>query len=118
MRKSKRWRARVRLRAAPPSTSRWSRARTTARRRLAPTPRQRARNDAILIGVGTAIADDPELTCRLPGMEALSPVRVVLDRRLRLPPSGKLAASARRTPVWLFSDQAAGPSEMALLAAQ
>ena len=36
---------------------------------------QRAHSDAILIGIGTALADDPELTCRLPGMEKLSPVR-------------------------------------------
>src|SRR6201987_2258696 len=38
--------------------------------------RMRAMNDAILIGIGTARADDPQLTCRLPGLEARSPVRV------------------------------------------
>src|SRR5262249_6908055 len=44
--------------------------------------RMRAMNDAILIGIGTAIADDPQLTCRLPGLEKQSPVRAVLDANL------------------------------------
>lgn len=79
---------------------------------------QRAQSDAILIGVGTAISDDPELTCRLPGMERLSPVRVVLDRHLRLPASSKLARSARATPLWLFAEPAAQPSAAAMLSAQ
>jgi diaminohydroxyphosphoribosylaminopyrimidine deaminase / 5-amino-6-(5-phosphoribosylamino)uracil reductase len=69
--------------------------------------RMRAMNDAILIGIGTALADDPQLTCRLPGMEKFSPVRVVLDTQLRLPPGGALASSARSTPVWVVADPAA-----------
>ncbi len=78
---------------------------------------QRAQNDAILIGIETALADDPELTCRLPGMAKLSPVRVVLDRHLRLPPSSRLARSARATPLWLFAESSGEPSEAALLRA-
>ena len=63
----------------------------------------RAQSDAIMIGVGTALADDPMLTCRLSGMAGLSPVRIVLDSALRLPPSSRLARSAREVPVWVMT---------------
>ncbi len=62
----------------------------------------RAQNDAIMIGIGTVLADDPLLTCRLPGMEKDSPVRIVLDGGLHLPPSSRLAKTARQTPVWVI----------------
>lgn len=61
----------------------------------------RARSDVILIGVGTAINDDPDLTCRLPGLEDRSPVRLVLDTQLRLPLGSRLAKTAREVPVWI-----------------
>jgi diaminohydroxyphosphoribosylaminopyrimidine deaminase/5-amino-6-(5-phosphoribosylamino)uracil reductase len=78
----------------------------------------RARSDAILIGIGTALADDPLLTCRLPGMEDLSPVRVVLDRALRLSGDSRLVHSARQHPLWVMtSDLADAPAAAKLGAA-
>ena len=67
----------------------------------------RAMNDALLTGIGTVLADDPLLTCRLPGMSDRSPVRVVLDRQLRLSPDSRLAATARETPLWILTGEAA-----------
>jgi diaminohydroxyphosphoribosylaminopyrimidine deaminase/5-amino-6-(5-phosphoribosylamino)uracil reductase len=74
----------------------------------------RAHSDAIMIGIGTALADDPTLTCRLPGMVGMSPVRVVLDTRLRLPVDSRLVQTARQTPLWIIAN--APTSEAALRA--
>ena len=63
----------------------------------------RAAHDAILVGTDTAIADDPQLTCRLPGLERRSPLRVVIDRQLRIPAAAKLFTTARQTPTWVLT---------------
>ncbi|HEY3641921.1 MAG TPA: bifunctional diaminohydroxyphosphoribosylaminopyrimidine deaminase/5-amino-6-(5-phosphoribosylamino)uracil reductase RibD [Xanthobacteraceae bacterium] len=77
----------------------------------------RAMSDAVLTGVGTALADDPLLTCRLPGMADRSPVRVVLDSKLRLRLDSRLVATARDTPLWVVTgDWATGDREQALRA--
>src|SRR5207302_1140860 len=67
----------------------------------------RAMNDAVLTGIGTVLADDPLLTCRLPGMADRSPVRVVLDGQLRLGLSSRLVATARETPLWVVTSEPA-----------
>ncbi len=63
----------------------------------------RAEADAILIGIGTALEDDPALTVRLPGLESRSPSRIVLDKEIRLPETSKLVASADRVPLYIAS---------------
>ncbi|HRN85481.1 MAG TPA: bifunctional diaminohydroxyphosphoribosylaminopyrimidine deaminase/5-amino-6-(5-phosphoribosylamino)uracil reductase RibD [Hyphomicrobium sp.] len=63
----------------------------------------RAEADAILVGGATARDDDPELTCRLPGLAPRSPIRVVLSRTLDLSPRLKLVRTAGEMPVWVLT---------------
>jgi diaminohydroxyphosphoribosylaminopyrimidine deaminase/5-amino-6-(5-phosphoribosylamino)uracil reductase len=69
----------------------------------------RAESDAILVGIGTVLSDDPHLTCRLPGMMEWSPVRVILDARLRIPLATSIVGTARETPTWVFATPNASP---------
>lgn len=62
----------------------------------------RGRHDAILVGVGTVLADDPDLTCRLPGFRPTPIVRVVADSHLRTSLTARLVTSARDTPTWML----------------
>lgn len=65
--------------------------------------RLRAAHDAVLIGIETALADDPELTVRLPGYNGRQPARVVLDSRQRLTAGCRLVATAHETPTYVIA---------------
>ncbi|RUW18407.1 bifunctional diaminohydroxyphosphoribosylaminopyrimidine deaminase/5-amino-6-(5-phosphoribosylamino)uracil reductase RibD [Mesorhizobium sp. M4B.F.Ca.ET.215.01.1.1] len=75
----------------------------------------RAEADGILIGIGTALEDDPALTVRLPGLENRSPARIVLDRQIRLPDTSKLVSGVDRVPLYLAACLEADPQRRATL---
>lgn len=79
---------------------------------------QRAHHDAIMLGIGSVLADDPLLTVRLPGMAGRSPIRVILDSQLRLPLTSQLVRTAAEVPVWVLAAETAPvAAETALVAA-
>jgi len=67
----------------------------------------RANHDAIVIGTRTAVLDDPSLTCRLPGLDQSSPVRIVVDSKLSIPPGHRLITSASDTATWIYTTERA-----------
>jgi len=78
--------------------------------------RMRADHDAILVGIGTMQADDPQLTCRLDGMADRSPVRVVLDTQARLSPGARMVETLDIAPVWVVVGESAPAKRTARLA--
>ncbi len=73
----------------------------------------RARHDAILVGSGTVLADDPDLTCRIPGMERVPMLRVVADARLRTPKASRLVQGAELAPVLIITAPGHSPAAQA-----
>jgi diaminohydroxyphosphoribosylaminopyrimidine deaminase/5-amino-6-(5-phosphoribosylamino)uracil reductase len=63
----------------------------------------RASHDAVMVGIGTALVDDPELVCRLPGLPLRPTVRIVVDSALRLPVASRLVQGAARAPLWIVA---------------
>jgi diaminohydroxyphosphoribosylaminopyrimidine deaminase/5-amino-6-(5-phosphoribosylamino)uracil reductase len=78
----------------------------------------RAMHDAIMVGIETALADDPLLTVRLPGLEHRRPLRVVLDARLRLPLRSRLVVTAQDWRTLVIAGETASAEKQQLLEAQ
>ena len=75
----------------------------------------RAQHDAIMVGIDTVIHDDPQLSCRLPGLEDRSPVRIVLDSKLRIAISSQLVLTAKTVPTWVVTREDSDADAMARL---
>lgn len=75
----------------------------------------RAQSDAIVVGIATALIDNPMLDCRLPGLEARSPIRIVLDSHLQISLSSRLVLSAKNIPLWIVCNTQADIDKQNLL---
>ena len=73
----------------------------------------RGNHDAIMVGVGTILADDPELTCRLEGYRATKLTRIIVDSHLRTPLTSRLLVSAAESPIWILHRDGADPARLA-----
>jgi diaminohydroxyphosphoribosylaminopyrimidine deaminase/5-amino-6-(5-phosphoribosylamino)uracil reductase len=62
-----------------------------------------------MVGANTVLADDPQLTCRLAGLEGRRPVRIVVDGRLRVPLTARLVAEAEAAPTWIIARAGVDP---------
>jgi diaminohydroxyphosphoribosylaminopyrimidine deaminase/5-amino-6-(5-phosphoribosylamino)uracil reductase len=91
--------------------------RITGEKARAEVHRLRNRVDAILIGAGTALADNPSLTTRLPGKKGRDPLRIVLDSTLRLPAAARMLTQGSAAPTWIFCGPGAEAGRQAALAA-
>jgi diaminohydroxyphosphoribosylaminopyrimidine deaminase / 5-amino-6-(5-phosphoribosylamino)uracil reductase len=72
----------------------------TPARRLAHA--MRGRHDAVMVGVGTVLADNPDLTCRIPGFRPTPNVRIIADSHLRTPLTSRLMSTAADIPTWFL----------------
>ena len=91
------------------------RARITGERSRAFVESLRSEHDAVLIGIGTALADDPLLIPRNRGLARRAPVRAVLDSRLRLPVDSRLVRTSGKVPLWVVHGSAAAPENRSAL---
>lgn len=78
----------------------------------------RARADVLMVGIGTILADNPDLTCRLPGMQDWSPVRVILDPNVKTPVEARLFDNIKSAPVRIFVGQDASEEKILKLEAR
>jgi diaminohydroxyphosphoribosylaminopyrimidine deaminase / 5-amino-6-(5-phosphoribosylamino)uracil reductase len=77
----------------------------------------RGRHDAVLAGVGTVLADDPELTCRIEGFRKAPLIRIVIDSHLRTPLMSRLVRGAAEHPLWLLHRDGTDPARRKALQA-
>lgn len=71
----------------------------------------RSQHEALLTGVGTIIADNPSLTCRLPGYDYHNPIRIILDSTLRIPLSSQIVRTALQIPTWIITTPYYNPAQ-------